>query len=34
MYVYEDDAVQMVIRTKVSELDKILEKFIWFNCIK
>ena len=34
MYVYEDDAVQMVIRTKVSELDKMHEKFIWFNCIK
>ena len=34
MYVYEDDAVQMVIGTKVSELGKMHEKFLWFNCIK
>ena len=34
MYVHEDDAVQMVIGTKVSEMDKMHEKFKWFNCIK
>ena len=30
----EDDAVQMVKGTEVSELDKIHERFKWFNCIK